>query len=135
MQYHGLYLYLRRPPWDFYNEDADYNGAFLPETTSGRVVIDSKTFNEEVRAKKEEIAAQESDDDEKKEERADRKLCGFSPRLSLLHRTDKVATFDVSDAIVGQNFNPRLCPSYAYGFSFEKKEWCKFFIDSLSTVE
>ena len=24
MQYHGLFLYLKRPPWDFYNEDADY---------------------------------------------------------------------------------------------------------------
>ena len=32
MQYHGLYLYLRRPPWDYYNEWADYEGTFLPET-------------------------------------------------------------------------------------------------------
>ncbi len=24
MQYHGLFLYLKRPPWDYYNEDADY---------------------------------------------------------------------------------------------------------------
>jgi hypothetical protein len=77
MQYHGLYLYLRRPPWDFYNEQADYDGTFLPETTSGRVVIDPKTFNEEARAKKEEIAAQESDGDEKKEDKADRKPCEF----------------------------------------------------------
>jgi len=32
MRYHGLYLYLRRPPWDFYDEVADYDGTFLPET-------------------------------------------------------------------------------------------------------
>lgn len=82
MEYHGLYLYLRRPPWDFYNEDADYDGTFLPETTSGRVVIDPKTFNEEARAKKEEIAAKESDDeDEKKEDKANRKPCKSTNRI------------------------------------------------------
>jgi hypothetical protein len=82
MQYHGLYLYLRRPPWDFYNEDADYDGTFLPETTSGRVVIDPKTFNEEARAKKEEIAARDSEDeDEKKDEKADRKPCRSRNRI------------------------------------------------------
>jgi hypothetical protein len=27
-----------------------------------------------------------------------------------------------------------LCPPYVYGFSLEKKEWCKFFIDLLNTV-
>ena len=63
MQYHGLYLYLRRPPFDFYNEDADYDGTFLPETTTGRVVIDPKTFNEEARARKEEIADEDTDDE------------------------------------------------------------------------
>jgi len=28
-QYEGLFLYLRRPPWDYYNEDADYGTHFL----------------------------------------------------------------------------------------------------------
>lgn len=28
-----------------------------------------------------------------------------------------------------------LCPSYVYGFSLEKKEWCRFFVDNLSAVE
>jgi hypothetical protein len=32
------------------------------------------------------------------------------------------------------DLDPRLCPSYVYGFSLEKKEWCKFFVDSLSDV-
>jgi hypothetical protein len=27
-----------------------------------------------------------------------------------------------------------LCPPYVYGFSLEKKEWCKFFVDLLTTV-
>jgi hypothetical protein len=81
MQYDGLYLYLRRPPWDYYNEDADYDGAFLPETTTGRVVIDPKTFNEEARLKKEKSASEEKDDDsEKKTEKAIKpceSLCAF----------------------------------------------------------
>ena len=73
MQYHGLFLYLRRPPWDYYYEDADYNGTYLPETMSGRVVIDPKTFNEEARLRKEEIASEESDDD--KDTKKDLKPC------------------------------------------------------------
>jgi len=68
-QYDGLYLYLRRPGWNYYNENANYNGTFLPETTSGRVVIDPKTFNEEARQQKEELAAEygENEDDNKKD--------------------------------------------------------------------
>lgn len=64
MQYHGLFLYLKRPPWDYYNERADYDGTFLPETMSGRVVVDPRTFNEEARARKESIAADESEEEE-----------------------------------------------------------------------
>lgn len=77
MQYHGLYLYLRRPPWDFYNESADYDGTFLPETTSGRVIIDPKTFNEEARARKEEIAADDTEDE--KNNTRDLKPCMHVP--------------------------------------------------------
>jgi hypothetical protein len=54
-QYDGLFLYLKRPPWDYYNENAAYDGTFIPETMSGRVVIDPKTFNEEARAQKESV--------------------------------------------------------------------------------
>ena len=64
MQYHGLFLYLKRPPWDYYNENADYDGTFLPETMSGRVIIDPKTFNEEARKKKEEVSGDESGEDD-----------------------------------------------------------------------
>jgi len=28
-----------------------------------------------------------------------------------------------------------LCPPYAYGFSLEMKEWCKFFVDFLHPFE
>jgi hypothetical protein len=42
---------------------------------------------------------------------------------------------DVSNTVAGQTLDPRLCPSYVYGFSFEKKEWCKFFVDFLSSVD
>jgi len=64
MQYHGLFLYLKRPPWDYYNENADYDGTFLPETMSGRVIIDPKTFNEEARKKKEEVSGDESGEED-----------------------------------------------------------------------
>jgi len=37
---------------------------------SGRIMIDPKTFNEEARAKKEEVAAYESDDGKDKEKEA-----------------------------------------------------------------
>jgi len=31
--------------------------------------------------------------------------------------------------------DPKLCPPYVYGFSFEKKEWCRFFIDNIADVD
>lgn len=31
--------------------------------------------------------------------------------------------------------DPILCPPYVYGFSLEKKEWCKFFVDSMEPVK
>jgi SpoVK/Ycf46/Vps4 family AAA+-type ATPase len=37
--------------------------------------------------------------------------------------------------MVGHTLDTRLCPSYVYGFSFEKKEWSKFFVDFLSPVD
>ncbi|KAG4433617.1 hypothetical protein IFR05_010893 [Cadophora sp. M221] len=116
-QYHGLFLYLKRPPWDYYNERADYDGTFLPETMSGRVVVDPRTFNEEARARKESIAAEESDDDEGDDK--DRKT---------------EMTGKVQDQLQTTTLDPRLCPPYVYGYSLEKKEWCKFFIDSMTEV-
>lgn len=32
--YNGLFLYLRQPPWDYYNECSDYMGKWLPATVS-----------------------------------------------------------------------------------------------------
>ncbi|KAL2060901.1 hypothetical protein VTL71DRAFT_8953 [Oculimacula yallundae] len=121
-QYHGLFLYLKRPPWDYYNEQADYDGAFLPETMSGRVVIDPRTFNEEARARKESIAAEESDGEEESSDK-DKKSSSISKEM-----TGK------GDHLESTSLDPRLCPSYVYGYSLEKKEWCKFFVDSLSDV-
>lgn len=78
-QYDGLFLYLKRPPWDYYNENAAYDGTFIPETMSGRVVIDPKTFNEEARAQKEQV---ESKADIGSEEVVDAKKPG---RITLLN--------------------------------------------------
>ncbi|KUJ16761.1 P-loop containing nucleoside triphosphate hydrolase protein [Mollisia scopiformis] len=116
-QYDGLFLYLKRPPWDYYNENAAYDGTFIPETMSGRVVIDPKTFNEEARAQKEQV---ESKADNNTEEVVDSK---------------KPAALDFSEDLHSNDLDPRLCPSYIYGFSLEKKEWCKFFVDFMSPVE
>jgi hypothetical protein len=43
-------------------------------------------------------------------------------------------TYEVQGGLLGKDLDPRLCPSYVYGFSFEKKEWCKFFVDCLSEI-
>jgi len=32
MHYHGLFLYLKRPPYGYYSEQASYSGTWLPET-------------------------------------------------------------------------------------------------------
>lgn len=42
---------------------------------------------------------------------------------------------DVSGEVFGEGLDTRLCPSYVYGFSLEKKEWCQFFVDFLTEVE
>jgi hypothetical protein len=133
MEYNGLYLYLRRPPWNYYSELANYDGTFLPETTTGRVVIDPKTFNEEARKQKESIADEEDKRKKRKDEK-ESKPCMF-PSISIISVTNPKSALDDSDTSVGQSLDPRLCPSYVYGFSFEKKEWCKFFVDFLSPVE
>lgn len=85
VQYDGLFLYLKRPPWDYYDERMDFDGLYLPETMSGRVVIDPKTFNEEARKRKESIAAA---DDEKgeKEDNKGQKPCMFSRRRTKLQK-------------------------------------------------
>lgn len=46
---------------------------------SGRIVIDPKTFNEEARAKKEEVSADDDKDDDKEKE--EKKPCNYSQAL------------------------------------------------------
>lgn len=46
-EYDGLHQYLKSPPDDFYSECAEYSGMWLPQTGSGRVVVDARTFAEE----------------------------------------------------------------------------------------
>lgn len=43
-------------------------------------------------------------------------------------------TGKVQDQLQITTLDPRLCPPYVYGYSLEKKEWCKFFIDSMTEV-
>jgi hypothetical protein len=44
------------------------------------------------------------------------------------------AIFDLSDKKIDSDLQRKLCPSYVYGFSFERKEWCKFFVDFILPV-
>jgi hypothetical protein len=75
MQYDGLFLYLKRPPWDYYDERMDFDGVYLPETMSGRVVVDPKTFNEEARKRKETIAADADKESKKNKDKEEAKPC------------------------------------------------------------
>jgi hypothetical protein len=60
------------------------DGKFLPETMSGRIVIDPKTFNEEAQAKKEEVSSDDDKDDEKDKE--EKKPCNSpKPFLTATH--------------------------------------------------
>jgi len=55
-EYAGLFMYLKTPPYDFYDESSNYDGTWLPKTTNERVLVDAKTFVEEMREKKEEFS-------------------------------------------------------------------------------
>jgi hypothetical protein len=33
------------------------------------------------------------------------------------------------------NLDPILCPSFVYGFSLQRKIWCRFFIDCITPVQ
>ncbi|EOD43360.1 putative aaa family protein [Neofusicoccum parvum UCRNP2] len=111
--YEGLFLYLKKPPFDFYNECASFDGIWLPRSASDRIVVDPKTFVEEATK-----AAEGFDDDSD---------CG-DPECSA-EQTNKPS------GLISTEVDPLLCPPYVFGFSLESKEWCKFFVDCLVPVE
>jgi hypothetical protein len=108
-EYNGLYLYLKTPPYDFYDERSNYDGKWLPRTCTERVVLDPRTFIEEMRDQKDSSAAMGTSD-----------CC-------------RIANCD-SNQFQSLETDPMLCPPYIYGFSLESKEWCKYFIDHLASV-
>ncbi|KAF2835543.1 P-loop containing nucleoside triphosphate hydrolase protein [Patellaria atrata CBS 101060] len=118
--YDGLYQYLKMPPSDHYDEKSTYDGVWMPRSMTGRVVIDAKTFAEEVRRRKEENAEFASifgrfgaDKGE-----GEKKGCGNDVFGVQTCETD-----------------PLLCPPYLYGFELDSKEWCKFFLENLNPIE
>ncbi|KAE9975605.1 hypothetical protein EG328_003118 [Venturia inaequalis] len=117
-EYNGLSLYLKRPPWDFYDERANYDGTWLPRTATERIVIDAKTFVEEMRDQKEGLAAPpaESSDGDGDGNCCRQTACDSNQFQSL-------------------EADPLFCPPYVYGYSLELKEWCKFFVEHLSPVK
>lgn len=55
--YDGLFMYLKTPPYDHYDERSAYDGIWLPRSAAGRIVVDCKTFVEELRRQKEEFSS------------------------------------------------------------------------------
>jgi hypothetical protein len=106
--YEGLFMFLKTPPYDHYDERANYDGIWLPRSAAGRVVVDCKTFTEELRSQKEEFGCCDDHKDPNQRE---------------------AAGAQNADA------DPLLCPPYVYGFNLDMKEWCKFFVDSLQYFE
>ena len=104
-RYEGLHLYLKQPPHDFYSECADYSGSWLPATTHGRVVVDAKTFAEEMKAQEERIR-----------------------RYSFIKESTSMDDGD-PNVLMGRDVDALLCPPHVFGFCLETKMWCKFFID------
>jgi len=107
-EYNGLFLYLKTPPYDYYDERANYDGKWLPRTATERVVLDPKTFIEEMRDQKDSYTDASSE------------CC-------------KLANCD-GNQFQNLETEPMLCPPYIYGFSLESKEWCKYFVDNLTSV-
>ncbi|KAF9638016.1 putative aaa family protein [Lasiodiplodia theobromae] len=113
--YEGLFLYLKKPPYDYYNECASFDGIWLPRSASHRVVVDPKTFIEEATKQAQDVY----DDDSDCEDGA----CARGKPSSK------------PSAFFNASADPLLCPPYVFGFSLETKEWCKLFIDCLAAVE
>ncbi|OJD32237.1 p-loop containing nucleoside triphosphate hydrolase protein [Diplodia corticola] len=119
--YEGLFLYLKNPPYDYYNECASFNGIWLPHTASHRVVVDPKTFVEEATKHAQGF---DCDDDEDDDDDDDDDDCRRRDMASQKPSAFSNATAD-----------PLFCPPFVFGFSLETKQWCKLFIDSLSPVQ
>lgn len=109
-EYDGLFLYLKTPPYDFYDERSNYEGKWLPRTCTERVILDPKTFIEEMSDQKDNSASAGTSD-----------CC-------------RITNCD-SNQFQSREVDPMLCPQYVYGFSLESKEWCKYFVDNLSEVK
>ncbi|KAF2761967.1 P-loop containing nucleoside triphosphate hydrolase protein [Pseudovirgaria hyperparasitica] len=112
--YEGLFMYLKMPPYDHYDERQEYDGIWLPRSGAGRVVVDCKTFIEEMRRQKEEMSRWTSmfnkgDDKDQAKGRG-------GPRQT-------------------EDVDPMLCPPFLYGYNLSMKQWCKFFVDSLHNFE
>jgi SpoVK/Ycf46/Vps4 family AAA+-type ATPase len=104
---YSLFLYLKTPPYDYYDERANYDGTWLPRSATERIILDPKTFVEEMRDQKEGASS--------------------TPK-------EKCPNCD-GNAYQSLESDPLLCPPYIYGYSLEMKEWCKFFLDNILPTE
>lgn len=111
MRYAGKYEYLREPPGSWFDPFwRSYDGVWLPLEESGRVIIDRKTFAEDYEDEQVAVVPIVDNDDESPNKR-----------------------HGVLDGL--GNLDPVLCPSFVYGFSLQRKVWCRFYIDNLTPIE
>src|ERR1700712_1001588 len=94
---------------------SQYDGTWLPRTATERIVIDAKTFVEEMRDQKESVSPPPTEGE------ADGNCC-----RPTACDTNQFQSLEA---------DPLLCPPYVYGYSLEMKEWCKFFVEHLKLVE
>ncbi|KAF2096229.1 P-loop containing nucleoside triphosphate hydrolase protein [Rhizodiscina lignyota] len=107
-QYDGLHQYLKPPPEDFYDECSSFSGKWLPQTGSGRVVIDAKTFSEEEAKQKHSI-------------------------FNVMTRARKGETPE-QETFKSLDVDPKLAPPFVFGYNLDTKRWCKFYVDLLEPV-
>ncbi|KAL9056892.1 MAG: hypothetical protein Q9162_002663 [Coniocarpon cinnabarinum] len=109
MRYNGICEYQKIPPRSWFDPKMeDYDTVWLGFTETGRVVIDPKTYLEDypIEAK----------------------------TLSRLFPNDYRAWSTTHFGSLEQA-NRALCAPFIHGYSLKKKEWCKFFYESLEDIQ
>lgn len=112
--YHGPADFLKEPPWTFYDiSSCKFRGVWLPYTEAGRVILDRKTFAEEQPlgvSKVQKVARQ----------------CSHCQANGESGCEDERSVPGIDSL---------YCPPFTMGFSLARKEWCRFYIDTISECE
>ncbi|KAI9657237.1 MAG: hypothetical protein M1831_004426 [Alyxoria varia] len=109
MHYEGLSEYQKSPPKSYFHWTMDeFELIWLAFTEAGRVVVDCDTFFDEFGGERGSIIG----------------------NISEEYRDWAVGRFNGIDEA-----NSVLATPYVYGYSLQKKQWCKFYVDNLREAE